>query len=125
MSMSVIEILAGNESVSLEPGWYLENRGSYVLLTTNIGCPYQGMEKRLIPETPYEVVLYFMGTAREVTFHIPGHGNTWEWDLYKVPHTQVPQLEVEDAEQWVYKEPKKIAPPLLRAKGGIYAHKEF
>ena len=123
MSMTAVEILNGLDTVKVADGWYLENLGSYIVLATNIGCPYQDTDKRLKLDTPYKVIQYYMGGLREVCREIPGYGNQWDWDLYKTPHTEIP--EVENPEQWLYVEPKRISPPLLKARGGFYAHKEF
>jgi hypothetical protein len=120
MSMTAIEILNGEEYAAIAEGWYLANKGVYILLATNIGCPYETTDKKLKPDTPYEVIQYYMGGLREVCREIPNHGYQYDWDLYKIPHTDVPA--VENPEKWLYVEPKKIAPPRIKS---VYAHKEF
>lgn len=123
MSMTAIEILDGFETTNIAAGWYLANRGAYILLATNFGRPYEETDKKLKPDTPYEVVQYYMGGLREVCREIPSHGYQYDWDLYKIPHTEIP--EVENPERWLYVEPKKIAPPRIKSHDGVYTHKEF
>ena len=109
MTTTVKEKIGGgdytyNELPAITPGdgWILVNKGDYALLTTNIGCPYENMDKKIRLDAPYEFVLYCMGTARERCFYIPGYGNQYQWDLYRISSENVPYFSYEERQEWLY-----------------------